>query len=266
MNRLAALLRAVADPLLDRVGPGVEEFVDPLPLVGRKRGEDVVGEAASRRPDPDPEPAELLGVELVDDRTETVMAAGPAALPEPELAERQGEVVGDDEEIDQRRVLAGEDLPDGVAREIHEGQRLDDHEVEPAVAAHGDRRSVARSALALPAGAVGDPVEDHPADVVARLRILVARVAQADDDLHPISTGGAPVGLVGPESHAEGARSRPGGPAAMVAAIGRRPASASAGATRRRLSAPAVAARARASRPLRPARRGPTRRRGACHA
>ena len=107
----------MADPLLDGVGPGVEELVDPLPLVGRERREDVVGEASSRRSDPDPEPAELLGVQLVDDRTESVVAAGPATLPEPELAERQGEVVGDDEEIDQRRVLAGEDLPNGVARD-----------------------------------------------------------------------------------------------------------------------------------------------------
>ena len=43
---------------------------------------------------------------------------------------------------------------------------------------------IARPALARPAGAIGDPVEDHPADVVARLRVLVARVSQADDDLH----------------------------------------------------------------------------------
>ena len=47
---------------------------------------------------------------------EAVVAARPAALAEAELAERQGEVVGDDEQVAERRVLAGEDLPDGEAR------------------------------------------------------------------------------------------------------------------------------------------------------
>ena len=41
--------------------------------------------------------------------------------------------------------------------------------------------------LPVPAGPIGEPVEDHPADVVAGLRVLVARVAQADDDLHALS-------------------------------------------------------------------------------
>ena len=139
---------------------------------------------AVRRPDPDPQPAELLVPELVDDRSEAVVAARPAALAEAELAERQGEVVDDDEQVAERRVLAGEDLPDGEAGVVHPRQRLDERQVEAAVAAHRDRRRVPRPALARPAGAVGDPVEHHPADVVARLRVLVARVAQADDDLH----------------------------------------------------------------------------------
>ena len=69
-------------------------------LVGLERREDVVAEAAIGRPDPDPQPAELLGAELVDDRAQAVVAARPAALAEAELAERQGEVVGDDEQID----------------------------------------------------------------------------------------------------------------------------------------------------------------------
>ena len=143
--------------------------------------------------DPDPEPAELLGRELVDDRAEAVVAARSAALAEPELAERQGEVVGDDQEVAERRVLAGEDLPDREARVVHEGQRLDERQVEAPESAHRDRRGVPRPALARPAGPVGEPVEDHPADVVARLRVLVARVAQADDDLHSLSRrGGAP--------------------------------------------------------------------------
>ena len=149
--------------------------------------EDVVLEAAIRRADPDPQPAELLGSQLVDDRAEAVVAARPAALAEAELAERQREVVGDDEQVDERRVLAGEDLADREAGVVHPGQRLHERQVHPVEPAHRHRRRVAGPALARPAGAVGEPVEDHPADVVAGLRVLVARVPQADDDLQDAS-------------------------------------------------------------------------------
>ena len=39
-----------------------------------------------------------------------------ATFAEAQLAERQREVVGHDEQVDQRRVLASEDLADGQAR------------------------------------------------------------------------------------------------------------------------------------------------------
>ena len=78
--------------------------------------------------------------ELVDDRAEAVVAARPAALAEAELAERQREVVGDDEQVDERRVLAGEDLADGEPGVVHERQRLDERQVQAVEAAHRDRR------------------------------------------------------------------------------------------------------------------------------
>ena len=71
---------------------------------------------AVRVADPDPQPAELLGAQLVDDRAQAVVAARPAALAEPELAERQREVVGDDQQVGERRVLAGQDLAHRQAR------------------------------------------------------------------------------------------------------------------------------------------------------
>ena len=46
------------------------------------------------------------------------------------------------------------------------------------------RGRIALPAAAGPPGPVREPVQDHPADVVARLRVLVARVPQADDELH----------------------------------------------------------------------------------
>ena len=142
-----------------------------------------------RLADPDPQPAELLGPELVDDRAQAVVAARPAALAEAQLAERQREVVGDDEQVDQRGVLARQHLADREAGVVHVGQRLDERQVEAPEAAHGDVGRVALAALAGPAGALGDPVHDQPADVVARAGVLRAGVAETDDDLQPSLRG-----------------------------------------------------------------------------
>src|SRR6185369_16038204 len=124
---------------------------------------------------PDPEPAERLAVELVDDRSEAVMAARAAALAEPELAERQREIVDDHEHLAQRRVLAGEDLPDGPPRLVHERQRLHEHDVESVEPPADDRGGVLVPATTGPPGPIGETVEDHPADVVAGLGVLLAR-------------------------------------------------------------------------------------------
>ena len=108
---------------LDRVGRRVQEFVEPLLLVGSEARQDVVDGIAVRLADPHPEPAELLGPELVDDRAEAVVTARTAAFPEAQLAERQGEVVGDHEDLGQRRALSRQHLAHGDARKPGYQQR-----------------------------------------------------------------------------------------------------------------------------------------------
>ena len=208
---------------------------------GAKRGQDVVDGVAVRLADPDPQPAELLGAELVDDRAQAVVAAGAAALAEAQLAERQREVVGDDQQVGQRRVLAGQHLADGEPGVVHVRQRLDEGQVEAAEAAHDD---VGRVALAA------RPVQ--PARSASRSRTsqpMLWRVpAYCDPGFpRPTTTFNRPSAdsTTGPDP-------APGGPAAMVA---RR--------TSSRLGEE-PSARGRASRPPRPARRGPSRRCGAC--
>jgi hypothetical protein len=144
----------------------------------------VVDRVAAGVPDPDPQAAELLGPELGDDRAQAVVAARTATLAEPELSERQREVVDHHEEVAERRVLAGEHLADREARLVHVRQRLDEREVEPAVAAEHDVRRVAPAALTAPARALGDPIHHEPADVVAGAGVLGTRVAEPHDDLH----------------------------------------------------------------------------------
>ena len=143
----------------------------------------MVREPAAGLADPDPQPAERLRPELADDRAQAVVATRTAALAEPELSEGQGEVVDHDEHLAERRALARQGLPDGEARLVHERLRLHKQEIEPAVPPIDDRGRVPIPPTAGPAGTVRDPVEDHPADVVPRLAVLLAGVPQPDDDL-----------------------------------------------------------------------------------
>src|SRR5512140_1540204 len=175
--------RALAGPRLDRIGGGIEQLRQSLTLVGPEEREDMVAEPRIGRPDPDPEAAELLVLELADDRSQAVVAARSPALAESQLAERQGEVVDDDEDLGQRRPRPSQDLPHRDARVVHEGHGLHEQQVEALVATADRRRGVAIAPTAGPARPIGQSVEHHPADVVAGLRIGLARVAQPDDDL-----------------------------------------------------------------------------------
>ena len=85
----------------------------------------------------------------------------------------------------ERRVLAGQELADGEPGIVHVGQRLDQREVEAAVAALDDVRGIALAARAGPAGPLGEAIEDEPADVVARAGIRRTRVPETDDELQP---------------------------------------------------------------------------------
>ena len=183
VEAVGGLVRALARPLLDRVGGRVEQLVEALLLLGREASQDVVDGVAVRLADADPEPTELLGPELVDDRTQAVVPARAAALAEAELAERQREVVLHDQQIGQRRVLTCKDLAHREAGVVHVGERLDEREVESAEPAHDDVGRIALAALARPPGALRDPVHDQPADVVAGARVLRTRVPETHDDL-----------------------------------------------------------------------------------
>ncbi len=208
---VGGLVRPIAGPCLDGVSGRIEQFVETLLLVGREPGQDVVDRVPIRLPDPDPETAELLGPKLVHDGAQAVVATRAATLAEAELAERQGEIVGHDEQVDERSVLTSQHLAHRQAGIVHVGERLDERDVEAAEAPRGDVGRVALASLARPAGALGDPVHDQPADVVAGPGVLRAGVPEPDDDLHATS-----------EDSTSGPDPAPGGPGAMVQGIRRR--------------------------------------------
>ena len=154
------LAGAIAGPGFDRIGGGIEQLGEPRFLAPPELAQDMVDGVLAGLADAHPQPAELLVAQLVD------------------------------QHLDQRGMLASEHLAHRQTRLVHEGQRFDQNEIEAAIPALHDGRGIASPALPAPAGAVGQPVEDHPADVVACLLVLGSGVPQANDDLHRCSSMG----------------------------------------------------------------------------
>ena len=69
------LRRPLARPRLDGIGGRVQQDRQARALVGRELREHVVDRAAPRLADPHPQPAELLGPQLLDDRAQPVVPA-----------------------------------------------------------------------------------------------------------------------------------------------------------------------------------------------
>src|SRR3954468_4166615 len=116
--------------------------------------------------DPDPEPAELLGPELIDHRAEPVVPAMAARLAEPQLPEREREVVGDDEQVAERGVRAREDFPYGEPGVVHEREWLDEGELESLVPTDDDVRGVTLPPTPRQAGPLPEPGGHQPNDAV----------------------------------------------------------------------------------------------------
>jgi hypothetical protein len=107
--------------------------------------------------------------------------AGAAALAEPDLAEREVDLVEDHEERVRREPVPIEQLPDRAPAVVHERLRTRDRDANVAKRALGDAR-IRRLLVEFEASAFGQPVGDLEADVVARAGVAVARVAEPDDE------------------------------------------------------------------------------------
>jgi hypothetical protein len=107
--------------------------------------------------------------------------AGAAALAEPDLAEREVDLVEDHEERVRREPVAIEQLPDRAPAVVHERLRTRDRDANVAKRALGDAR-IRRLLVEFEASAFGQPVGDLEADVVARAGVAVTRVAEPDDE------------------------------------------------------------------------------------
>jgi hypothetical protein len=107
--------------------------------------------------------------------------AGAAALAEPDLAEREVDLVEDHEERVRREPVPIEQLPDRAPAVVHERLRTRDRDANVAKRALGDAR-LARFDVELQTRSLRQLVSDLETDVVSRVGIAVARIAKPDDE------------------------------------------------------------------------------------
>jgi glycine/D-amino acid oxidase-like deaminating enzyme len=177
---------AIGQPALDRVRGDLDHLGGQISLGGTEGRQDVARGLAGA-PDPDAQPVELIATERLDDVAQAIVAAGRARAPEADLAERQIDVVGDDEQVG-----GGVDvgLAQGGAQRgagaVHVAHRLDEQDTTRGFRTPGfeDGRTVPQSPLPRELPPTGQEVDDAEADVVPGEPIAVAGIAQPADGFH----------------------------------------------------------------------------------
>src|SRR5882724_6385862 len=187
----AGLMRAGPSAAFHEVERQVGRLVagrgDRLLLLGKERREHVIGDAIpvlsgpARPADADLDAAEVVGAKGRDQGADPVVATRAARETHAHLAQREIEIVEDDDQVGGAQVeLAGEPRHRG-AGDVHEAARLDEVERLALPAAGGDR--VTAVALEARMNAMGQRVDDALAHVVPGVAIFRARIPQADDGL-----------------------------------------------------------------------------------
>lgn len=166
------------------VGDATQQIVKRDLLGLGEIAEDVVGDQAfvARMADPDPH-AGIGRAHVRVDRAQAVVTGMPTANLHPHAEGRQVEFVMQNDEIGRIDLEEGRGRPHRIARQVHVGFGLEQHDLFGSEPALGD------AALELrPPGteAMGgcDRLDRHEADVVAVPGILPTRIAETDDKLH----------------------------------------------------------------------------------
>jgi hypothetical protein len=107
--------------------------------------------------------------------------AWTAALAQADLAERQVDLIEDDEQGVGREPIAVEQLPHGSAAVVHERLRSRDRDAQITERALGDAR-LGRLGVELQPRSLRQLVSDLEANVMSRVRIAVTRVTKTDNE------------------------------------------------------------------------------------
>lgn len=142
---------------------------------------------AVRSTDADTQPRNLLR-KAPDHRVESVMASPSTPDPHPELPEGQPEVIQHDQDVLELNIEGLRDLTDDRTREIDEGERLQKRRLDsadPHPCPFGIPETLFPEIVAGPGRKAVHRVE---ADVVPGPLVLLAGVADADDQLQSLSS------------------------------------------------------------------------------
>src|SRR5262249_39258075 len=105
--------------------------------------------------------------------------------PGPQFAERQVDVVANDQQILQRQLVEVDQLTDAAATEVHVGLGLDQQNLRAVLDQFGDL-GLETTLKAACVRTLGEQIDDGKADVVPGAVILSARIAQSHDDLESV--------------------------------------------------------------------------------
>src|SRR6266571_540761 len=167
------------------IGGTLNDLRDHLPLLPRKHAQNelLVRRAGPDRAHADPQTREGLGSQGLDDRPQPVVPSVAAARPQPDSPEFKIQIIADDQQILRPGLRQNEERRDRRTAAVHRAQRSRHQGLLP-VDPHAAHQ---RARLALGVRPVPPPdhlLGDQIPDVVTRRRVLLARVAEAYQDLH----------------------------------------------------------------------------------
>src|SRR3954452_16198342 len=185
VHRVLGRLETAGQQQLGGVGGLDEQEVELLALGGGEVPEHEVGRVLpARRPaDADADAEVVLGAAGAGDRAQAVVAALAAAALEPDGGERDVQLVVHDHQVGDVEVVVVEQAADRPAGLVHVGRRLGEDDAAPGQATlTGERAGAGALARGQPdAGAPGQLLQHHGADVVPVPRVAGPGVAEADD-------------------------------------------------------------------------------------
>ena len=151
------------------------------PFVGRKLAEHVADHFAGlAATDADFKARKDIGPEMLNDGFDPIVTTRRAFFAEAERAERQGDIVVDDQHLFGWPLVEGEDLVNGAAAQVH--KRLRFQQNRAAAGEFGEVALPLRSRLESRAFCGGQAIQYHESHVVAGVLVLLAGVAEADDE------------------------------------------------------------------------------------
>ena len=185
LNRLIARSMPSREPALDGLGHGIEQLVErsaaPRGVNGAEHEVGELVEPGGHGPDADPEPGVVLPLERALDALEAVVPAGRARAAQPEPAQRQGDVVHQNQQVAAGiEVRKATERRESRAAPVHVGLRLEQATGRPVPASLAPPGPARRGEGAEPP-ARGQVVGQSKPGVVPGLVVLRAGVAQPHD-------------------------------------------------------------------------------------